>query len=113
MAAIGFVVPVLPGKEQADRDWLEEMDGPRREAYESLWKKHGLSRHMVWQQETPSGTVDVVFLEADDISAAMQGITSSDDEFSEWFRGRVKDVHGIDLTSESPPDSKQIHDHRF
>jgi hypothetical protein len=113
MAAIGFVVPVLPGKEQADRDWMEEMDGPRRDAYESLWKQHGFSRHMIWQQETPGGTVDVVFLEADDIAAAMQGITSSDDEFSAWFRGRVKDVHGIDLTSESPPDSRQIHDHRF
>jgi hypothetical protein len=41
MTAIGFVVPVLPGKEQADRDWMDEMDGPRREEYESVWKKHG------------------------------------------------------------------------
>jgi hypothetical protein len=113
MEAIGFVVPVLPGKAQADRDWMEEMGGSRREEYEAVWKKHGLSRHAVWQQETPGGTVDVVFLEADDIAAAMQGITSSDDEFSEWFRGRVKDVHGIDLTSEPPPVSTQIHDHHF
>jgi hypothetical protein len=52
-------------------------------------------------------------LEADDIPAAMEGITSSDDEFSQWFRGRVKDVHGIDLTSETPPQSKLIHDHHF
>ncbi|MDT5364167.1 MAG: hypothetical protein QOC69_5929 [Mycobacterium sp.] len=113
MTAIGFVVPVLPGKEQADRDWMDEMDGPRREEYESVWKKHGVSRHACWQQVTPDGTVDVVFLEADDIPAAMEGITSSDDVFSEWFRGRVKDVHGIDLTSESPPESTQIHDHHF
>ncbi|MDT5301884.1 MAG: hypothetical protein QOG79_5126, partial [Mycobacterium sp.] len=45
MTAIGFVVPVLPGKEQADRDWMDEMDGPRREEYESVWKEHGVSRH--------------------------------------------------------------------
>jgi hypothetical protein len=113
MAAIGFVVPVLPGKEQSDRDWMEEMDGPRRKEYESVWKEHGVSRHACWQQVTPAGTVDVIFLEADDIPTAMKGITSSDDEFSQWFRGRVKDVHGIDLTSESPPESTQIHDHHF
>jgi hypothetical protein len=113
MAAIGFVVPVLPGKEQSDRDWMEEMDGPRREEYESVWKEHGVSRHACWQQVTPAGTVDVIFLEADDIPTAMKGITSSDDEFSQWFRGRVKDVHGMDLTSESPPESTQIHDHHF
>jgi hypothetical protein len=113
MAAIGFVVPVLPGKEQSDRDWMEEMDGPRREEYESVWKEHGVSRHACWQQVTPAGTVDVIFLEAVDIPTAMKGITSSDDEFSQWFRGRVKDVHGMDLTSESPPESTQIHDHHF
>ena len=27
MPALGFVVPVLPGKEQADLDWMEEMTG--------------------------------------------------------------------------------------
>jgi hypothetical protein len=113
MGAIGFVVPVLPGKAQADRDWMAEMGGPRRADYEAVWKKHGLSRHMVWQQETPNGTVDVVFLEGDDIPAAMQGITSSDDVFSQWFRERVKDVHGIDLIAEPPPVSTQIHDHSF
>jgi hypothetical protein len=113
MAAIGFVVPVLPGKAQADRDWLAEMGGARRAEYEAVWKKHGVSRHMVWQQETPEGTVDVVFLEADDVPTAMQGITSSDDEFSEWFRERVKDVHGIDLTAGHPPEATQIHDHSF
>jgi hypothetical protein len=113
MAAVGFVVPVVPGKEQADRDWMNEMDGSRRDEYESVWKKHGLTRHAVWQQVTPDGTVDVVFLEADDIPTAMKGITSSDDEFSRWFRERVQDVHGIDLTSEAPPTSEQIHDHTF
>jgi hypothetical protein len=113
MAAIGFVVPVLPGKEQSDRDWMKEMEGPRREEYESVWKEHGVSRHACWQQVTPAGTVDVIFLEADDIPTVMKGITSSDDEFSQWFRGRVKDVHGIDLASESPPESTQIHDHHF
>jgi hypothetical protein len=113
MAAIGFVIPVLPGKAQADRDWMAEMEGPRKQDYQSAWKKHGLSRHAVWQQETPDGVVDIVFLEADDIPAAMQGVRSSDDEFSQWFRERVKDVHGVDLTSETPPASTQLHDHRF
>lgn len=113
MAATSFVVPVLSGKEQAELDWVEEMDGPRRGQYESTWKDLGITRHRIWRQQTADGTVSVVCLEADDIAAAMQGIASSDDEFSQWFRGRIKDVHGIDLTSESPPESTQIHDHTF
>jgi hypothetical protein len=113
MPALGFVVPVLPGKEQADLDWVEEMTGPRREEYESAWKQLGVTRHTVWHQQTPDGTVAVVYLEADDIPRAMQGITSSDDPFNQWFRERVRDVHGLDVQAEPPPQAEQIHDHTF
>ena len=113
MPAVGFVVPVLPGKEQTDLDWMEEMTGPRREEYEATWKKLGVTRHAVWHQETADGTVAVVYMEADDIASAMGGIASSDEPFAEWFRGRVQDVHGIDLSSDTPPQTQQIHDHSF
>ena len=113
MPAIGFVVPVLPGKEQADLDWMGEMAGPRREEYESSWKELGVTRHAVWHQQTPDGTVAVVYMEVDDIPRAMEGVASSDDPFNQWFRERVQDVHGIDLQSQSPPQSQQLHDHNF
>lgn len=113
MASIGFVVPVLPGKEQADRDWMDTMDGARREEYQSAWRNAGVTRHAVWQQQTADGTVDIVYLEADDIPAALQDISRSDGPFQRWFRERVLDVHGIDLTSQTPPQSEQIHDASF
>ena len=113
MAAISFVVPVLPGKEQADLDWMEEMNGPRAEEYAETWKQLGLKRHAVWHQQTPDGTVAVVYLEADDVPAAMQAIATSEDPFNQWFRERVQEVHGIDLTSDPAPQSEQIHDVSF
>lgn len=113
MASIGFVVPVLPGKEQADREWMDAMEGARREGYQSAWREAGVTRHAVWQQHTADGTVDIVYLEADDIPAALQDISRSDAPFQRWFRERVLDVHGIDLTSQSPPQSEQIHDTSF
>jgi hypothetical protein len=113
MASIGFVVPVLTGKELADRDWMNALDGERREEYHSAWKDAGFSRHTVWQQQTPDGTVDIVYLEADDIPAAMEAITSSDLPFHQWFRGRVLDTHGLDLTQQSPPQPTLLHDASF
>jgi len=113
MAAIGFVVPVQPGKEQADLDWMEEMQGARSDEYAASWRQLGVKRHTVWHQETPDGTVAVVFMEAEDVAAAMQAIAVSDDPFNKWFRDRVQDVHGIDLTSDSPPQAQQIHDAAF
>jgi hypothetical protein len=94
MPALGFVVPVLPGKEQADLDWMEEMTGPRREEYESAWKQLGVTRHTVWHQQTPDGTVAVVYMEADDIPRACKGSrrpttrsTSGSESGSETYTG--------------------------
>jgi hypothetical protein len=109
MSSIGLVVPVPPGKEQADREWMSTLDGERREEYRSEWKKAGFRRHTVWQQETPNGTVDIAHLEADDIPAAMQSVTSADSPFHRWFRERVLEVHDLDLTQQAPPQPILVH----
>ena len=38
---------------------------------------------------------------------------SSDDPFHRQFRGFVKDVHGVDLANDPPPDAHLISDTRF
>ena len=81
MSSIGFVVPVLPGKEQADLDWMNALDGARSGEYRASWSDAGFKRHTVWQQQTPNGTVDIVYLEADDIPAAMAAVSSSEEPF--------------------------------
>jgi hypothetical protein len=113
MSSIGFVVPVPSGKEQADREWMSALDGERSDEYRSAWKDAGFKRHTVWQQETPGGTVDIVYLEADDIPAAMQAVTSSDAPFHQWFRERVLEVHDLDLSQQNPPTPTLLHDASF
>ncbi|HZN82483.1 MAG TPA: hypothetical protein VFC01_22815 [Mycobacterium sp.] len=113
MSSIGFVVPVSPDKEQADREWMSALDGDHRDEYRSAWKDAGFKRHTVWQQQTADGTVDIVYLEADDIPAAMQAVTSSDSPFHQWFRERVLDVHDLDLAKENPPLPTLLHDASF
>jgi hypothetical protein len=113
MNSIGFVVPVLPGKEQADVDWMNALGGARSEEYRAAWSAAGFKRHTVWQQPTPTGTVDVVYLEADDVPAAMAAISSSEEPFHKWFRERVMDSHGIDLTQGAAPQPTLLHDASF
>ena len=86
MPAVAFCAPILPGKEETDRKGFEEVLGPRREEYDASRRRAGITRETVWHQETPEGTVAVVYLEADDIPASMQGLAASDDPFDEWFR---------------------------
>ena len=102
MPSVAFCVPIIPGKEETDRKGFEEVLGPRREEYDASRRRAGIRREMVWHQATPDGTVAVVYLEADDIPAAMQAMATSDDPFDQRFRELLKEVHGIPLTEGGP-----------
>ncbi len=112
MPSVAFCVPIIPGKEETDRSGFEEAAGPRREEYDASRRRAGISREMVWHQATPDGTVAVVYLEADDIPAAMQAMATSDDPFDQRFRELLKEVHGIDLT-EGGPAPELVHEASF
>ena len=111
MAAYGFVVPVLPGQEEADRRFFAELQGPRRAEYEAAWRGLGLRVERTWHQQTPQGTVAVVYLEADDLGRAFAGIATSTDPFVAWWRGQILADHGVDMSQPLPgPPNEQVHD---
>jgi hypothetical protein len=115
MGTFVFVMPVLPGKEEADRTTLEGLSvpGPARDSYLAARRAAGLTREAVWHQKTPMGTFAVVLLEANDIEGAFGHMVTSDDPFDQTFREFVRDVHGVDLEKDPPPDVALISDVHF
>ena len=108
MPEIVFAIPVVPGKEQLDRQTLAEMTGARRNEYEASLKDAGIKRQAVWHQQTPDGTLALVYIMADDPDAA-QRFSSSDAPLNRWFREQMQEVHGVDISQPLPPVSK-VHD---
>lgn len=84
------------------------MEGARREEYVAALRDAGITRQAVWHQETPNGTLALVYIEADNPDAA-QRFTSSDAPISQWFRERMEEVHGIDVSEPMPP-INSVHD---
>jgi hypothetical protein len=107
MPAFAFALPVVPGKETLDRETLEEMSGTRRAEYEDRLRDAGITRHTIWHQPTPDGTIAVVYVEADD-EAAIGEFGSSDAPLNTWFREKMKEVHGIDISQPAPV--TKVHD---
>ena len=114
MPEIAFVLPVLPGKEEIDREAMQRFaHGDEKDAFAESQRSHGITRHAVWHQETLNGTLAIVLLEADDIEKALTGAATSNDPFDERFRALVRDVHGVDLTNDPPPRVQPVIDCRF
>ncbi len=103
MPAFAFAVPIVPGKEEADRQWFQEMEGPRREEYLRSRQRMGVRREVVWHQPTPQGTLAVVYMELDDPQRMFEVAGTSDDPFDQWFREKALEIHGIDLSQPVPP----------
>ena len=111
MPAYGFMLPILPGQEEADRRVFAELQGARRAEYEAAWRRLGVRTERVWHQPTPQGTVAVVYLEADDLGRVFEGIATSTDPFVVWWRDQILAIHGVDLSQPLPaPPNEQIQD---
>ncbi len=114
MPAFVFSIPLLPGKEQTDKEYMREAVGPRRQEYAAWHQRLGITRQAIWHQQTPQGTVAIVYMEADDPQRAMQDTGSSTEPIAQWFRQCMLEVHGLDLTQPMPgPPPELVIDERF
>jgi hypothetical protein len=109
MPEIVFALPVLPGKEALDRQVMEQLDGSRREQYETAMRKAGYRRHAVWHEDTPQGTLAIVYIDAES-EAGVAEFASSQEPFNRWFREQMLEVHGVDISGPPPP-VRKVHDH--
>ena len=98
MAVMNLIFPILSGKEDDARAFADEVMGPRREGFDELQAKTGVARETWTIQSTPAGSFVSVWFEGD-IDTALVDLGTSQDEFPTWFRGRVKDVTGVDIAA--------------
>ena len=111
MARYAFTVPILPGQEEANRRFAAEMAGPRHDDHAASRARLGITSERVWHQVTPQGTISVVYLEANDLGEAFSGLATSRDPFDVWWRSKILDIHGLDMTQPLPgPMNEPVHD---
>jgi hypothetical protein len=105
MAVFSGMFPVVPGREDAARAWLQEVAGPRADGFDALQQRSGITRETVTIQATPMGAFMLVWFEGDDVERAFAEVATGEDEFTTWHRARLEEVTGIDLSQpgEGPP----------
>jgi hypothetical protein len=93
-------VPVVKGKEADLKNFLSELNGKYNSNFKESRKKLGV-RERTFRQATPMGEFVIVTLEGDNPADAFSKFAAANDEFTKWFTGKVKDIHGLDLSA--PP----------
>lgn len=102
MSTYAFAVPILEGKTETWKRYVDEMKGARRDEWQRSRQKLGLRTEQVWLQETPMGDMCVVRFEVDsDPRNVFEGMSKSEDSFDKWFRDKILvECHGMDFSQQ-------------
>ncbi len=101
MALVAIAVPILPGKTEQWRQFIAELNGPRRREFEESRQRAGV-RERTFLQQTPQGDLVIATFEGEDPAGAFGRLRSGDDEFTRWFLQQGMDIHGFDPTQPPP-----------
>jgi hypothetical protein len=96
-----LVLPILPGKSDAAREFQRELDTVRKAEYDASERRIGISKELWYLAPLPSGDHLVAYMESEDFNSALGAFVASRDDFDMWFKQRLAEATGLDLNA--PP----------
>jgi hypothetical protein len=103
-----FTLPILPGKTEAARAFLQEMNGPRKQELAACGQGVGVTKEVWAIQQTPQGDMYVAYMAGDNIARAFAQVAASQSEFDRWFKQRVQETTGVDMNTPPPGPISEI-----
>lgn len=98
MAVVAYAWPILPGKGEHWRRFVQEAQGSRRRDHEDSLRLRGVSAELMWLSTTPLGDIAVTYLEAEVPERVLSRLAASQTPFDLWYKGQLRELHGLDAT---------------
>lgn len=115
MHTIAIAMPIKPGKTEAWRRYVSELDGRWREERDADFRRFGVRRNAAWLQQTPNGDMAIIYWDVEDPelhSQQFQEIMTSSDEYYTWVRDNLTDIFGFSPGQERPLLPELVADYR-
>ena len=91
-----FAMPILSGKTQAARDFIQEVLGPRKREYDDLQRRQGVTGERYFLQASPEGDLIIVTGEGA-FNPLSQVLDVAGNPFDRWFIDQIQDFTGINM----------------
>jgi hypothetical protein len=100
MALVVRAFPVLPGKEQAARDFAATLGEARRQEAGMFYRQYGVARESWHLQQTPQGALIIVVTELGapagiQVQVQAQAYAKAQGSFERWFKDNVRELCGV------------------
>jgi|SRR4051812_29545209 hypothetical protein len=94
MPAMTLFAPLLPGKEEEWRRFVQEVVEERLPEYERLRQRLGIRNESVWLARTNSCETVLAYLEVESPEWIMPALATSEAPFDVWLKERLLEFHG-------------------
>jgi hypothetical protein len=96
-----LVVPIIHGKTDDARHFMQELEGQRKPDYDRALRRIGISKEVWYLAHAPGGDQLIAYIESADFGRTLSLLSGSQQEFEVWFKRRLADSTGLDLNT--PP----------
>ena len=97
-----ILAPIQAGKLDTWKKWVAELTGPRKVEWADFNKRYALTTHDAWLAETPTGPAVIAIHGGPGSDTFMQKLGKSTNAFDKWFAGKIKEIHGMDVSAPPP-----------
>jgi hypothetical protein len=80
---------------------MRELDGPCKADFDKSERRIGIVKECWFLQQMPQGDILIGYMESPDFARALRLFAQSREEFDVWFKRRMGEVTGVDLSN--PP----------
>ena len=105
MDHVCLALPVVNGQSDAARTFLHQLDGSRRDEFDSSERRIGITKELWYLASLPAGDHLIGYCESADFGRALPMFVASRDPFDVWFKEQMMAVTGVDLNN-PPADMK-------
>jgi hypothetical protein len=102
LAVVGLALPVLPGKEAQARQFGLSIKQKKND-FEKSEKRLRIKKEAWFLQQSPQGSMLIVYIEANDVGKVFTDFAQSRDPFDVWFKDEAKAISGVDLNQPAGP----------
>ena len=106
MDHICLAVPILDGRTQDARDFMDELENSRKADYDRSERRIGIPKELWFLAALPSGYHFIAYMESNDFEKSLGMFSQSQDDFDLWFKDRLANATGLDLNN--PPPGMQL-----
>jgi hypothetical protein len=96
-ATLIVILPLLPGKQEAWRQFCQTLQGSRHHEYDSCLHRMGIARQAIWLSQSMRGDLVHLHLQVEQCEQMLTVLATSAHPFDRWLRKQLLELHGLDL----------------